>query len=140
MNSHSLDHSQSRLALARAFGLRLGTAMLERGWSPIPSVLMRHFNLMHDGVPISIYTARSWLHGDFLPRPTKLISLAQCLAVPPHELMYGEFYQNPRLSAPAWVLSEREHRLIQCLRRLSTTQYEQIEQLVWLNRSKVHKP
>lgn len=123
----------SRLELARSFGLRLGSAMLARGWRPMPSVLVRHFNQVHPGQPITLYAARSWLHGQFMPRPDKLISLAQCLRVPPHQLMYGEFYRQhgAHESAPAWVLSEREHRLIQCLRRLPVEDHDQIERLAW---------
>ena len=34
--------------LARDFGLRLGEAMLAKGWRPIPSVLMREFNRESD--------------------------------------------------------------------------------------------
>ena len=123
----------SREQIARAFGLRLGQAMLARGWRPLPSVLHRHFNQVHTGEPISIYTTRSWLRGQFLPRPHRLVTLAQCLGVAPHQLMYGQFYQHAvaREDEPAWVLSEREHRLVQCLRRLSTQSQSGVEAFAW---------
>ncbi len=123
----------SRAQIARAFGLRLGSAMLARGWQPLPSVLRRHFNQVHTGEPISIYTTRSWLRGQFLPRPNRLVTLAQCLGVAPHQLMYGEFYRHAvaREVEPAWVLSEREHRLIQCLRRLTPQGQVEVERTAW---------
>ena len=119
--------------LAHAFSLRLAAAMHERGWKTMPSVLMHHFNRMHPGDPVTIYTTRSWLKGEFLPRPQRLISLAMCLEVPPHQLMYGQYYEAPqaRETLPALVLSEREHRLVQCLRRLSFQDLWRVEQLAW---------
>lgn len=123
----------SREQIARAFGLRLGSAMLDRGWRPLPSVLCRHFNRVHAGEPISIYTTRSWLRGQFLPRPDRLLTLAQCLGVPPHQLMYGQFYQKGESGQAdsALLLSEREHRLIQCLRRLSDQGQTEVEHTAW---------
>ena len=123
----------TRQQLAHAFGLRLAHAMQERGWQPIPSVLVKHFNQMHPGKPVTIYSARSWLMGEFLPRPQRLISLALCLGVPPHRLLYGQFYdtQTAMEHTDAMVLSDREHRLLQCLRRLSPQDLFQIEQLTW---------
>ena len=131
----------SREQIARAFGLRLGSAMLARGWQPLPSVLKRHFNRWHGGKPISIYTTRSWLRGQFLPRPDRLVTLAQCLGVAPHQLMYGQFYQNTvaRESEPALVLSEREHRLVQCLRRLTPQGQAEVEQTAWARLMSEHQ-
>ena len=129
MQSTGETHPQ----LARAFGLRLGQAMLDRGWRPIPSVLMREFNRVQGDAPVSIYSTRSWLHGQYLPRPRRLLALSQCLGVPPHQLMYGHFYQKSLACEgdPGWVLNEREHRLLLCLRRLSPQSLWQIEQSVW---------
>lgn len=123
----------SHPALARDFGLRLGSAMLARHWRPIPSVLMREFNKVQGEEAISLYTARSWLRGEYLPRPHRLLALAKCLGVAPHQLMYGHFYQAGAVAErePGMVLSEREHRLIQCLRRLSSQGQGQLEQTAW---------
>ncbi|MDI9330824.1 MAG: XRE family transcriptional regulator [Alphaproteobacteria bacterium] len=128
-----LNPATSHADLVHAFGLRLGSAMVARGWRPIPSELMRQFNRVHPGDPITLYTTRSWLQGEYLPRPARLISLAQCLGVPPHQLMYGEFYRRHevREGSPAWVLSEREHRIVQCLRRLSWSDQAEIERMAW---------
>lgn len=131
----------SRAQIARAFGLRLGSAMVARGWKPLPSVLRRHFNRVHTGRSISIYTTRSWLRGQFLPRPDRMVTLAQCLGVAPHQLMYGQYYQNPLTAheaEPALVLSDREHRLIQCLRRLSPQGQADVERAAWLCLSDEH--
>ncbi len=119
--------------LAHAFSLRLAQAMSAQGWAIKPGVLVQHFNRMHPGEPVTLYSARSWLRGDYLPRPQRLISLALCLKVPPHQLMYGQFYQTQLASeaAPTWVLSDREHRLVQVLRRLGPLDFGQIEQLAW---------
>jgi|AACY02.8.fsa_nt_gi hypothetical protein len=119
--------------LARDFGLRLGEAMLAKGWRPIPSVLMREFNRVQGDAPVSIYSTRSWLQGQFLPRPRRLLALAQCLGVPPHQLMYGHFYQkNFNASGdPGLVLGEREHRLLTYLRRLTPEDLWRVEQTVW---------
>lgn len=127
------DQSLTQPQLAHAFSLRLAAAMQTRGWRVTPSVLMRHFNRLHPGEPVTIYTTRSWLKGEFLPRPQRLISLAMCLGVPPHQLMYGQFYEAPQVRehTPALVLSEREHRLVQCLRRLSFQDQWRVEQLAW---------
>ena len=128
------DRSEpNRETLALAFSRRLAQAMQERGWKPVPSVLMRQFNRVHLGEPITLYAARSWLRGEFLPRPHRLVSLALCLGVAPDRLMYGEFYQTPgtREPAPALLLSEREHRLVQCMRRLAPQDQWQLEQLAW---------
>jgi hypothetical protein len=107
--------------------------MVARHWRPIPSVLMRHFNGVHGEGAISLYTARSWLRGEYLPRPQRLLALAKCLGVPPHHLMYGHFYQAGTVAErePGMVLSEREHRIIQCLRRLSSQGQAQLEQTAW---------
>ncbi len=123
----------SREHIARAFGLRLGSAMLARGWRPLPSVLQRQFNQVHTGEPISIYTTRSWLRGQFLPRPDRLVTLAQCLGVAPHQLMYGQFYRHSVAgeAEAALLLSEREHRLLQCLRRLSIQGRSEVEHTAW---------
>ena len=132
----------SRAQIARAFGLRLGSAMVARGWKPLPSVLKRHFNRAHQGPSISIYTTRSWLRGQFLPRPDRMLTLAQCLGVAPHQLMYGQYYQNTltaRETEPALVLSDREHRLIQCLRRLSAQGQIDVEHAAWLCLSAEHQ-
>lgn len=135
----------NRSQLARAFGLRLGNAMMARGWRPTPTVLARQFNLVYRGKPISFYTARSWLRGEYLPRPARLMTLAQCLGVAPHVLMYGQFYQQIRAaeSDPGWVLSDREHRLIQCLRKLSPQGQTQVEREAWrclMHESSAHGP
>lgn len=107
--------------------------MLDRGWKPVPSVLLRHFNRVHWGEPITLYTTRSWLRGQYLPRPQRLVSLALCLGVSPHQLMYGQFYGVSVAceAGPSMLLSDREHRLVQCLRRLSPQDQWQIEQLAW---------
>ena len=128
--------------LAHAFSLRLALAMQAKGWRAIPSVLMRHFNRMHTGEPVTIYTTRSWLQGEFLPRPQRLISLAQCVGVAPHRLMYGEFYQAPTAQegASALVLSDREHRMMLCLRRLSSQDLWRIEQLIWRSLTPAPRP
>ena len=100
----------TREALAQAFSRRLAAAMRERGWKPIPSVLLKHFNRVHWGEPITLYTTRSWLRGQYMPRPHRLVSLALCLGVPPDRLMYGQFYQVPCASesGPSLLLSDRE--------------------------------
>jgi hypothetical protein len=128
---HALPLTQKQLA--HAFSLRLAAAMQARGWPVKPSVLIGQFNRMHPGDPLTLYSARSWLRGEFVPRPHRLISLALCLNVAPHQLMYGQFYQTPLAaeSAPPWVLSEREHRLMQCLRRLNPQDWGRIESLAW---------
>ncbi len=123
----------TREELAQAFSRRLKAAMLTRGWKPVPSVLMRQFNRLHWGEPITLYTTRSWLRGEFLPRPHRLITLALSLGVSPHQLMYGQFYQTPCASdvGPSLLLSDREHRLVQCLRRLAPQDQWRVEQLAW---------
>jgi hypothetical protein len=123
----------TREALAQAFSRRLAAAMRERGWKPIPSVLLKHFNRVHWGEPITLYTTRSWLRGQYMPRPHRLVSLALCLGVPPDRLMYGQFYQVPCASesGPSLLLSDREHRLVQCLRRLAPQDQWRVEQLAW---------
>jgi hypothetical protein len=139
MPGFDLSHDQ----IAHAFGVRLGHAMRDRGWAPSPSVLRKHFNRAHPGAPISFYTTRSWLRGQFLPRPDRLVTLAQCLGVAPHELMYGQYYQNPpqaREAEPALILSEREHRLVQCLRRLSPQGQVEVERTAWRCLAAQHKP
>jgi hypothetical protein len=137
---HALPLTQKQLA--HAFSLRLASAMGARGWSIKPSVLVAQFNRMHPGDPVTLYSARSWLRGEFLPRPERLISLALCLNVSPHQLMYGQFYQTQLAteSAPPWVLSEREHRLMQCLRRLAPQDFGLIEQLAWRSLGPDHVP
>jgi hypothetical protein len=130
----------TRQQLAHAFGLRLANAMQEKGWQPMPSVLMKHFNQMHPGDPVTIYSARSWLMGEYMPRPQRLISLALCLGVPPHRLLYGQFYdtQTAREQTESMVLSDREHRLLQCLRRLSHQDLCRIESLTWRSMAEAH--
>lgn len=123
----------SREELAQAFSRRLIAAMLERGWKPMPSVLMRHFNRVHWGEPITLHTTRSWLRGQFMPRPHRLVSLALCLRVSPHQLMYGQFYDVATAceASPSLLLSEREHRLVQCWRRLTPQDQWRVEQMAW---------
>jgi transcriptional regulator with XRE-family HTH domain len=137
----ALAPNLSRAQLARAFGLRLGSAMVARGWRPVSSVLMHEFNLRHDGDPITLYTARNWLRGQFLPRPQRMVTLAQCLGVAPHQLMYGQFYESRAVqeNTPALVLSDREHRLVQQMRRLSPQGLWQVEQVVWRNLMEVRR-
>ena len=123
----------TRDELVQAFSRRLAAAMRQRGWKPVPSVLMRQFNQVHRGEPITLYTTRSWLRGEYMPRPQRLISLALCLGVSPHQLMYGQFYEAPFASEPAapLLLSDREHRLVQCLRSLAQQDQWRVEQLAW---------
>jgi hypothetical protein len=47
--------------------------------------------------------------------------------------MYGQFYQSLLASegSMSWVLSEREHRLMLCLRRLAPQDFGRVEQLAW---------
>ena len=123
----------SRKQLAHAFSLKLALAIQNRGWPIAASELTAKFNRQQKADPISVYSMRSWLRGEFLPRPHRLLSLAQWLGVPPHELMYGRSYQQlcAQEANPLWVLSDREHRLIQSLRRLDAFDLSQVERLVW---------
>jgi len=128
---HALPLTQKQLA--HAFSLRLAAAMRGQGWPVKAMVLTAHFNRLHPGDPVTLYSARSWLRGEYLPRPQRLISLALCLNVSPHQLMYGQFYQSLLASegSMSWVLSEREHRLMLCLRRLAPQDFGRVEQLAW---------
>jgi Ser/Thr protein kinase RdoA (MazF antagonist) len=137
---HALPLTQKQLA--HAFSLRLAAAMRAQGWPVKAMVLTEHFNRMHPGEPVTLYSARSWLRGEYMPRPQRLISLALCLNVSPHQLMYGQFYQTLMASEPAppWVLSEREHRLMQCLRRLAPQDFGRVEQLAWRSLAQEQSP
>lgn len=83
---HPLDPEQ--------FGHRLRQLMRESGYKASPTVLANAFNLLYWGEGITSHAARNWLNGVSLPKPDKLLVLANWLQVQPQYLMFGEEFTN----------------------------------------------
>lgn len=83
------------------------------GYEARPSVLEREFNTRHWGKPMTLPGVRRWLMGEAIPGHTKLLTLAEWLKVPAHELAWGKVEsthasEQQKLWHPALGYQDRE--------------------------------
>lgn len=121
------------------FADRLRAAMTASGYEPKAAVLEREFNTRHWGKPMTLHGVRRWLRGETLPSQDKLITLAEWLKVPPHELRFGNEATQRAVQRTSWDsgIGYQDRDIFVAFLRLPVPQRRLIREVI-LTFAKVH--
>jgi len=117
------------------FSERLAAAMRKAGYEPRPGVLMTQFNSRFHGRSIAFQTASRWLNGVAIPKPDKLIVLADWLHMDRGLLGFGEKSMrrgNDKQIKERSADYDTDEQLLQAIRALPDAQRKLVRELVAL--------
>lgn len=117
------------------FSERLAAAMQKAGYEPRPVVLMTQFNSRFHGRSIAFQTASRWLNGLAIPKPDKLIALADWLHMDRGLLGFGE--KELRRDSDKQIKEraaayDADEQLLHAIQTLSGAQRKLVRELVTL--------
>jgi len=109
--------------------------MRKAGYEPRPGVLMTQFNSRFHGRSIAFQTASRWLNGVAIPKPDKLIVLADWLHMDRGLLGFGEKSMrrgNDKQIKERSADYDTDEQLLQAIRALPDAQRKLVRELVAL--------
>lgn len=107
--------------------------MRKAGYEPRPGVLMTQFNSRYRGPSIAFQTASRWLNGLAIPKPDKLIVLADWLRMDRGLLGFGERglrRGGERQIKETGTACDADEQLLHAIRALSEAQRKLVRDLV----------
>jgi transcriptional regulator with XRE-family HTH domain len=108
---------------------RILELMKIKGYGNSPTALCNRFNLLHDGLPITVQTARSWMIGKSIPKMRKICTLGRVLSASPQYLLFGiKTPINPDLTD--LMQSEVDRLMMACYRQLEPANQKLIQELI----------
>jgi transcriptional regulator with XRE-family HTH domain len=109
---------------------RILELMKIKGYGNSPTALCNRFNLLHDGLPITVQTARSWMIGKSIPKMRKICTLGRVLSASPQYLLFGiKTPITPDLKD--LMESEVDRLMISRYRQLEPANQKLIQELIW---------
>ena len=116
--------------------------MQAKGYDPRPSVLATQFNSRFHGPSITFQTASRWLNGQAMPKPDKLIVLADWLRMDRGLLGFGEKDArrgNDKQIKERAAAYDADEQLLRAIHALPDAQRKLVRELIAILAASPHK-